>query len=55
MVPPEPSYFMTVRFEYSSAAEAQEDDLKVNFMRMIEALKEEVKTSLKEIEELCLT
>lgn len=33
---------------------AQENDLKANFMKVIEILKEEMKTSLKEIEELSL-
>lgn len=38
---------MTARPEYSSAAEAQDTDLKTNFMKMMEVPKEEVKKSLK--------
>lgn len=38
---------MTARPEYSSAAEAQDTDLKTNFMKMMEVPKKEVKKSLK--------
>ena len=51
MSAPEPSYPMPERPEYSNASEAQEDDLKTNFMKMKAVLKEEMKKSLKEIEE----
>ena len=43
MAPPEPSYLTTVRPEHSNTAEAQENDLKNNFMKMIEVLKEKMK------------
>lgn len=39
VAPPELTYPMTARTEYSSAAEVQENDLKGNFMKMIEILK----------------
>lgn len=39
VAPPEPTYPMTARPEYSSAAEVQENDLKGNFLKMIEILK----------------
>lgn len=38
---------MTAKPEYSSTTEAQDTDLKTNFMKMIEVPKEEVRKSLK--------
>ena len=40
MAPPELSYPTTASPGYSNIAEAQENDLKTNFMKMIEVLKE---------------
>ena len=51
MAPPEPSNPTTAKPEHCNAAETQEDKLKNYFMMMIEALKEETKNSLKEVEE----
>ena len=39
------------RPEHSNADEAEENNTKNNFMKMIEALKEEMKISLKEMDE----
>ena len=39
----------TVRFEQPNTNEAEENDLKNNFRRMFETLKEEMRISLKEI------
>lgn len=50
MVPPELSYGMTARYEYSNTAKAQETDFKNNFNKMIAVLKEGIKNSLKEFE-----
>ena len=50
MVPTEPSYPRTATPEYSGATGSQENDLKNNFMKMIDVLKEKIKHSLKEIE-----
>lgn len=50
MVPPEISYAMTARHEYSNTAKAQETDFKNNFKKMIEVLKKGIKNSLKEVE-----
>lgn len=47
-----PSLPTSVRREHSNAAEAQVSDLSNNFIKMIEALKEELKNFLKEIEEM---
>ena len=38
-----PSKSMAARPKYSNVAESQENDLKTNFMVMIEVLKEEIK------------
>lgn len=38
--------------EYSNTAEAHEDDLKTNFMKIIEGLKEEMNKSLKDSHEV---
>lgn len=40
MSPPEPSYHTTASPEYSNTVEAQENDLKTNFRKMIEVFKE---------------
>ena len=39
----------TVRFEQQNIDEAEENDLKINFRRMFEALTEEMKNFLKEM------
>lgn len=44
----EPFYYSS---GYSNAPEAQENDLKTNFMKMVRALKEEMNKFLKEIPE----
>jgi hypothetical protein len=41
MTPTEPRYLTTASPEYSNTAEAQENNLKNNFMTMIELSKEE--------------
>lgn len=46
MARPELSYPVTARHEYSNAAETKENDLKTNFIKIIEVLKEEMKNSL---------
>lgn len=46
MAPAKP---MTARSEYSNTAEAHENDLKNNFMEIIEVLKAIIKNYLKEI------
>ena len=51
MPPPEPSYPTTASPGYSNTAEAQENDLKLNFLKAREALKEEMNKSFKEIKE----
>lgn len=51
MPPPEPRGPTTARPEPPNAEEAEENNLKNNFMKTIEALKEEMKNFLKEIEE----
>ena len=51
MAPPEPSGPTTGRPEHPNPEEAEENNLKYNFMKMIETLKEEMKNSLKEMEE----
>ena len=40
MSPPEPSHLTTALSEHSNIPEAQGKDLKTNFMKMIEVLKE---------------
>ena len=47
----EHSYPTTASPGYPSTAEAQENDLKSNLIKMIEAFKEEMNKSLKEIQE----
>ena len=51
MSPLEATYPTTVNPEYSSTAEAQENDLKTNFMKIIEVLKQEINKSLKKSRE----
>lgn len=51
MAPSEPSNPTTARPEHSNTAKAQENDLKTDFMKMIEVLKEEMKKSLEEYQE----
>lgn len=51
MSPPDLSYLTTASPEYSNTAEAQTKDVKSNYMKIIEFLKEEVNKSLKEIHE----
>ena len=46
---PEPIYPPRARPEHSNAAKAHGSDLKNNFMKMIEAVKEEMKNFCKEI------
>ena len=46
-----PAILLQARPEYSNTTEAQED-LKTNFMKMIEVLKEETNKSLKEIQKI---
>ena len=48
MVTPEPS---EGRLDHPNPEKAEENDIKCNFMKMMEAFKEEMKNSLKEIEE----
>lgn len=50
MTPPKSSYPMTGRSEKSSAAEAQVNYHKNNSMKIMEILKEEMKSSFKETE-----
>ena len=49
--PPEVSGSTTARSQHPNADGAEENDRKNNLMKMIEALKEEMKNFLKEIEE----
>ena len=51
MAPPGTSDSVTAKSQHSNADEAEGNDLKNNFMKVIEALEEEIKNSLKEIEE----
>ena len=50
MAMPEPSGPTTGRPEHPNPEEAEENDLKYNFMKMIATLKGEMKNSLKEME-----
>ena len=47
----EPSYATTAGHEYSNLAETQEKDLKTNYRKMMELLKEKMNESLKEFQE----
>lgn len=51
MAAPESSQLTTASSGYSNAAEIQVNDLKTNFMKMIEALKEQMNKSLNKIQE----
>lgn len=48
---PEPNGPTTRRHEHPNPQKAEENDFKYNFMKMIQALREEKKNSLKEMEE----
>ena len=50
MATPEPSGPTKQSPEHPNAEEAEENNLKYNFMKMIETFKEEIKNSLKEME-----
>ena len=51
MVTPEPSGHITGRPDHRNPEEAKENNFKHNFMTMMETFKEEMKNSLKEMEE----
>ena len=51
MVTPETSDHITGRLDYPNSEEAEENNFKHNFMKMMETFKEEMKNSLKEMEE----
>ena len=51
LVTPEPSGHSIGRFEHPNPEEAEENNFKCNFMRMMETFKEEMKNSLKEMQE----
>ena len=51
MAPPEPSGPTTGRPEHPNPEAAEESDLHYNFMKKIATLEEEMKNSLKEMEE----
>ena len=48
---PEPNGPTTGRHEHPNPQKAEENDFKYNFMKMIQSLREEMKNSLKEMEE----
>ena len=50
MAPPEHSYPTIAIPECSDIAEAQKDDFAIDFMKMIQVLKEEMSNCLKEIQ-----
>jgi hypothetical protein len=50
MSPSELSHFSTVSTEYPNTAEAQENELKINFIKITEILKKEINKSLKKIQ-----
>ena len=50
MVTPEPSGHTTGRLDHPNPEEAEENDFKCNFMKMMETFEEEMKNSLKEME-----
>lgn len=54
MSPSESIHSTTARPEYSNISEAHENDLKSNFMVMIDLLNEKMNKSLKEIEEMIM-
>jgi hypothetical protein len=49
MSPVEPSYTVTAGSEYSNTAEAQEKDMEIACMKMIEFLKSEINKTCKEM------
>ena len=49
MVTPEPTGHTTGRLDHLNPGEAEQNNFKYNFMRMIETLKEEMKNSLEEM------
>ena len=52
VAPPEPNYPITATLDYSNTVEAQENDLKPNFMKIIgEMPEEEMNKPLKGIQE----
>ena len=51
MAPPNPSGLTTRRPEHPNPEETEENDLPYNFIKMTEILKEEMKNSLKEMDE----
>lgn len=51
MLPTEISHLTTASPEYSNTVESQGNNLKTNFMAIIDVLKEEINESLKEIKE----
>jgi hypothetical protein len=51
VLPPEPSYVTAASPEYSINAEAQDNLLKTNFLRVIKVLKEEMNKSVNKSEE----
>ena len=55
MTPLEHTYMSVVSPGYPNTTKAQENDLKSNLIKMIEAFKEEMNKSLKEIQENTIT
>ena len=51
MVTSEPSDHTTGRLDHLNPEEAEQNDFKCNFMRMMDSFKEEMTNSLKEMEE----
>ena len=51
MITPEPSDHITGRLDHPNTEEAEEDNFKYKFVRMMYIFKEEIKNSLKEMEE----
>lgn len=51
MEPPKPSYPTIASSKYSNTAKAQENNIRSNLVKMIEALKEEMNKYLLEIQE----
>ena len=51
MITPEPSGNTTGRLDHPNLEEAEENDFKYNFMRMMEIFKQGIKNSLKEMQE----
>ena len=51
MITPESSEHTTVKLEHSNTEEVEEIDFKHNIMKVVESLKQDVKNSLKEMDE----